>query len=193
MRSVRWLLLVAIAVIAAAVFGTYRTQRRRAEANQRPIPPSVPIGTSANAFDWEWGESTPNGKPSIEVHAKRQTVSQDANRVQLQEVELQIFQKDGKKYDRVRCPEAEMTVSDKKLYAPGEAEITLDVPVKGDPCPSSDLDQGCGYQLRQRERTMPSLTSMYLFISDGGEGTSERRILRPRRAGTRCTSIATFW
>ncbi|HKD07004.1 MAG TPA: LPS export ABC transporter periplasmic protein LptC [Bryobacteraceae bacterium] len=172
MRSVRWLLLVAIAVIAVAVFGTYRTQRRRAQANQRAVPPAVPLGTSANAFDWEWGESTPNGKPSIEVHAKRQTVSQDSNRIQLQEVELQIFQKDGKKYDRVRCPEAEMTVSDKKLYAPGEAEITLDVPVKGDPphpltsikAAGINFDSVSGHAVTDKHVS---------FHFDGGEGTSE--------------------
>jgi lipopolysaccharide export system protein LptA len=172
MRSVRWLLLVAIAVIAVAVFGTYRVQRKRAEANQRPVPPSVPLGTSGNAFDWEWGESTPNGKPSVEVHAKRQTVSQDANKIQLQEVELQIFQKDGKKYDRVRCPEAEMTVSDKKLYAPGEAEITLDVPVQGDPphpltsikAAGINFDSVSGHAVTDKHVS---------FHFDGGEGTSE--------------------
>jgi lipopolysaccharide export system protein LptA len=172
MRSVRWLLLVAIAVIAAAVFGTYKTQRRRAEANQRPVPPSVPIGTSANAFDWEWGESTPNGKPSIEVHAKRQTVSQDSNRIQLQEVELQIFQKDGQKYDRVRCPEAEMTVSDKKLYAPGEAEITLDVPVKGDASHPLTSIKAAGINFDSVSGH--AVTDKHVsFHFDGGEGTSE--------------------
>jgi len=172
MRSVRWLLLVAIAVIAVAVFGIYRTQRARAKASERAVPPAVPLGTSANALDWEWGESTPDGKPSIEVHAKRQTVSQDANKIQLQEVELQIFQKDGKKYDRVRCPEAEMTVSDKKLYAPGEAEITLDVPVKGDPphpltsikAAGINFDSVSGHAVTDKHVS---------FHFDGGEGTSE--------------------
>src|ERR1700722_14223412 len=133
MRSLRWLLLVAIAVIAVAVFGTYRAQRERARANQRALPASVPLGTSANAVEWGWGKSTPNGKQAIELHAKSMTQSQDNNRLELKGVELQIYTKDGSHYERVRSPIAVMTVSDKKLYAPGEAEITLDVPVKGHP------------------------------------------------------------
>ncbi|HZL57354.1 MAG TPA: LptA/OstA family protein, partial [Bryobacteraceae bacterium] len=172
MRSLRWLLLVAIAVIAAAVFLTYKTQRKRARANRRAVPASLGMGTSAHSVDWAWGKSTPDGKPSVEVFAKDQTVSKDGNRNELKEVELRIFQKDGKHYDRVRCPEAVMTVSDKKLYAPGEAEITLDVPVHGDPphpltsikAAGINFDSGSGHAVTDRHVS---------FNFEGGEGTSE--------------------
>ncbi len=172
MRSLRWLLLVAIAVIAVAVFGTYRAQRARARANARAVPPSVPLGTSANALDWAWGKSTPDGKPAIELHAKTYTQSEDNNRIELKGVELQIYTKDGSHYERVRSPVAVMTVSDKKLYAPGEAEITLDVPVKGDPphpltsikAASINFDSVTGHAITDKHVT---------FNFEGGEGTSD--------------------
>jgi lipopolysaccharide export system protein LptA len=172
MRSLRWLLLLAIAVIAVAVFGTYRAQRDRARANARAVPPSVPLGTSANAIEWAWGKSSPDGKPAIELHAKNYTQSQDNNRIELKEVELQIYTKDGSHYERVRSPIAVMTVSDKKLYAPGEAEITLDVPVKGDPphaltsikAASINFDSVNGHAVTDKHVT---------FKFDGGEGTSD--------------------
>src|ERR1700756_4840422 len=110
MRSLRWLLLVAIAVIAVAVFGTYRAQRARARANQRAVPASVPLGLSGQAVDWGGGKGTPDGTPAIELHAKNQTVSEDGNRSELKQVELQIYMKDGKHYDRVRSPLAVMNV-----------------------------------------------------------------------------------
>jgi lipopolysaccharide export system protein LptA len=172
MRSLRWLLLVAIAILAAALFGTYRSQRARAKASQRAVPASVPLGTSANAIDWEWGKSTPDGKPAVEIRAKHYTQSQDNNKSDLKEVELQIYTKDGKHYERVRSPEAVMTVSDKKLYAPGEAEITLDVPVQGDPphpltsitAAGINFDSESGHAVTDRHVS---------FKFDGGEGTSE--------------------
>ena len=72
MRSLRWLLLVAMAVIAAAVFGIYRAQRIAAGAKERPLPSVLPLGTVGNAFDYRWGQSA-NGKPKYEVIAKDAT------------------------------------------------------------------------------------------------------------------------
>jgi lipopolysaccharide export system protein LptA len=178
MRSLRWLLLAAIVVIAAAVFGTYRTQRARAKANQRAVPPPVPLNTAATAIEWEWGESTANGKPAVKVRARHYEQSDDHNRAELKEVELQIFQKNGKHYDRVRCPEAEMTVADKKLFAPGEAEITLDVPVSGDPPHSLTSIKAAGINFNSE--TGHALTDKHVTFSfDGGEGTSDGASYNP--------------
>jgi hypothetical protein len=84
--------------------------------NARTLPPSVPLGTSGNAFDWGWGKSPPDGKQAIELHAKTTTQSEDNNRMDLRSVELQIYTKDGSHYERARSPIAVMTVLDKKLY-----------------------------------------------------------------------------
>ena len=71
-------------------------------------------------------------------------------------VELRIHQKNGNAYDRVCSDYAEFSADSNKLYAPGEAEITLDVPVTGDPGTTyADLHQSSGYQLRQPMRAKP--------------------------------------
>jgi lipopolysaccharide export system protein LptA len=132
MRSLRWLLLVAFFAIAASVFGIYRARRIEQRANQRPAPPSVPLDTKADAWNWEWGQSA-NGQPSYKMAAKKYRLSSDNNKAYLQDLELWIFMKDGEHYDRVRSPVAEFAIDSHKLYAPGEAEITLDVPAEGDP------------------------------------------------------------
>ena len=65
MRSVRWLLLVAMIVIAAAVFGIYRAHRLT-QRRQRPVAStSVPLDSKSIAGDWEWGQSA-NGLPAAD-------------------------------------------------------------------------------------------------------------------------------
>src|SRR5438132_1113561 len=128
MRSLRWLLLAAMVLVAATVFGIYRDQRIVQKLNRRVPPPAVPSDTRASAVDWQWGESS-NGNPLYRIIAKHMTQSSETDKAQLEDVELRIFQKDGKHYDRVRSPKAEFSTSTSKLYAPGEAEITLDIPI----------------------------------------------------------------
>ena len=125
-------MLVLIAVIAAGVFHVYRLERQAGKRSQRPVPPMMAMGDKANAKKWEWTTSA-NGKPSVDVTADEYVLAADSKTARLKGVELRIYQKNGEHYDRVRSDYAEFKRDDNKLYAPGEAEITLDVPVKGEP------------------------------------------------------------
>ena len=131
MRSLRWLLLVAMLVVAAATIVVYRGQLIAQRANRRPPPAYVGVDTRAEALDWEWGQSD-NGKPRVHITAKHYKQSADEDHAQLKGIELRIYMKDGKHFDRIRTDSAEFSTKQKKLYAPGEAEITLDVPSEGD-------------------------------------------------------------
>ena len=132
MRSLRWVLLVAMVFIAAAVLGTYRAHRIYQRSHRRAAPPSIPLDTKTMAPDWEWGQSA-NGLPSVKITAANMKQSADGERAELREIELRIYAKDGKHYDRVKSAFATLATSDHKLYSPGDAQITLDVPVEGDP------------------------------------------------------------
>lgn len=132
MRSLRWLLLVAMVFIAAAVFGIYRTQRMKQRAERRPVPPAIPLDTKTGAIDWEWGQSS-NGLLSVKIIAKNMKESVDSEHADLTDLELRIYAKDGKHYDAVKTHYAQLTKTTHKLYAPGDVQITLDVPVEGDP------------------------------------------------------------
>lgn len=132
MRGLRWLLLVALVLIAAAVFRVYSIQRDVLHSQRRPIPDSIPLDTKSTAQQYEWGQSA-DGLPRVKVVARQQKTSADGSRTELRDIELQIYQKNGLHYDRVKTAYAELTTSDHKLYSPGDATITLDVPAKGDP------------------------------------------------------------
>ena len=132
MRSLRWLLLLAIVLVSAAVFRIYRIQRTVQTSQQRPVPSSVSLDTKTMANDWEWGQSG-NGQPQVKLFAKSFRQSADSSRAELGDIELRIYQKEGLHYDRVRSKQAIFSTSDNKLFSPGTAEITLDVPVSGEP------------------------------------------------------------
>ena len=90
------------------------------------------MDTKTAATDWEWGQSG-NGQPKVKLFAKSFRQSADGNTAQLQDIELRIFHQDGLFFDRVKSGSAQFNTSDNKLFSPGEAEITLDVPVTGEP------------------------------------------------------------
>src|SRR5580698_2259141 len=132
MRSLRWVLLVAMVLIAAAVFGIYRAQRLYQRSQRRATPPSIPLDAKTMAPDWKWGQSA-NGLPAVKLTAKNMKLSADSERAELNDIELRIYTKDGQHYDRVKSAYAQMTTGDHKLYAPGDVQITLQVPSQGDP------------------------------------------------------------
>ena len=168
MRSLRWLLLVAILALVAAVFGIYRKQRDQATKHARPMPPTIPLGTLGTAQEYEWGQSE-NGKPAVHVSAKNSRLG-DNNMMELQEVELKIYMKDGQHYDRVRSPLAQFSTTEAKLYAPGEAEITLTVPVEGEPAKALTAIKAAGINFDSRSGKAVT-DKPVAFTFDGGSGT----------------------
>ena len=168
MRSLRWLLLAAILVISVGLFGIYRNQRTASRGRQRAVPAALPVGTLGNAIDYEWAQSA-DGKPAVKIMAKNSTLK-DNGRTELEEIELRIYMKDAKHYDRVRSPKAEFSTSDNKLFAPGVAEITLGVPTEGEPLKALTTIQAAGvnFDSQTGEAGTPEAVS---FTFEGGSGT----------------------
>jgi lipopolysaccharide export system protein LptA len=169
MRSLRWLLLAAIVFVAAAVATIYRSQRTIQRASRRPVPSSVALDTKTMATDWEWGQSG-NGQPQVKLFAKNFKQSADSAKEELEQIELRIYQKDGLHYDRVKTAAAQFTTSDNKLYSPGPAEITLDVPVEGDPPHQLTSITAAGIDFDSKSGK--AITSQHVsFTFENGDGT----------------------
>jgi LPS export ABC transporter protein LptC len=160
MRSLRWLLLVAMVLIAAAVFGIYRAQRIYQRSQRRAVPPTIPLDAKSSARDWEWGQSASDGKPAVKLTARDMKQSADGERAEIRDIELRIYAKDGQHYDRVKSAYATLATSDHKLYSPGDVQITLQVPVKGDP-----------------PHPLTSITtSAIYFDSESGQAVTDRHV-----------------
>ncbi|MDQ1473001.1 MAG: lipopolysaccharide export system protein LptA [Bryobacterales bacterium] len=170
MRSLRWLLLVAILALVGGVSGIYRTQRNLARASARPLPASIPIGMVGSAIDYEWGQSE-NGKPAVHVSAKNSRLL-DNGLTELEGVEIRIYMKDGKHYDRIRSPQAQFATSEARLYAPGEAEITLNIPVEGEPLGALTSIKAAGINFDSRSGK--AVTDKHVaFTFQGGDGVCD--------------------
>jgi lipopolysaccharide export system protein LptA len=152
-------LLVAMVLIAAAVSGIYRSQRRTRQSQRRAVPASIPLDARTMAPDWEWTQSA-EGKPAVKISAKNMKQSADNSRTELDHIELRIYMKDGAHYDRIRSAYAQLTTTDHKLYSPGEAEITLQVPVQGEPA-----------------HPLTSITAAGInFDSDSGQAVTDKHV-----------------
>jgi len=175
MRSLRWVLLVALVLIAAAVLRIYTAQRKIRRSERRPVPAAVPLDTKTIAPDWEFTQSA-DGKPAFRIKAKNMKQSADNSREELEQIELQIYTKDGEHYDRVKSAYAQLTTTDHKLYSPGDAEITLDVPVHGEPT-----------------RQLTSITAAGInFDSQSGQAITEKHVNFAFAQGTGTCDGATY-
>jgi len=129
MRSLRWLLLAVMIVIAATVFAIYQSQRIFQRSHRRASRlPSRSTRRQRRATGS--GAERPAGR---QTYAKNMKQAADSEHAELTDIELRIYAKDRKHYDRVKSGFATLTMSTHKLYAPGDVEITLQVPAEGDP------------------------------------------------------------
>ena len=125
MRGVRWLLLLAIATILAAIGGSYYTLRVRQAREAPPPPPQLPSNVAATSDAWIHTVYDGN-RPVVEIRAEKMRQIREPSEFELENVELRIFQPGG--YDRVRCGLARFDVEEGSLRSAGSVEITLDVP-----------------------------------------------------------------
>jgi lipopolysaccharide export system protein LptA len=132
MRGTRWLLLIAIVAILAGIAVTYRTQKRALAGTAPPKPAQLPLSLSGTRDDFNWTRR--DGERALaEIHARRLKQEKDSNQVHLEQVELKIFNKPGDEYNLVKCAKAEFDEATSHLYSDGDVEITLKVPVEGQP------------------------------------------------------------
>lgn len=168
-------MLAAMIAIAAAVAGIYHSYSVKARSKRPNPPPAIPLDTKTMAPDFEWGQSA-NGMPQVQGFAKNMKQSADGSRLQYYDLELRLYQKDGQHYDRVKSAYAQLTTNDHKLYSPGDAEITLDVPVKGDP---------------PHQLTSITTAAIY-FDSISGQAVTERHVAFRFESGEGTADGATY-
>src|SRR5450759_3421144 len=134
MRGMRWLLLVAIAAILGGVVYQYRAQRRLLAGNAPAAPAPLSTGLSASAEHWHYLDTDlKSGRVRSDIDAESFQQVKDASRVELKNVTMKVYGKDGKTYDLVKSAAASFNTAEKSLYSQGDVEITLNLPAEGLP------------------------------------------------------------
>src|ERR1700704_2074702 len=162
MRLSRWLILAALLAIVAFVGQTY-IKRQQALARDPPAaPPPLETGIDGRASDWVYTQSD-GESPRVTVRAKSFRQVKAPSVMELNGVELQLFHKDGDKFDLVRSEKAQFDIAAKTLYSDGDVVITM-----GKPAGKAVADEAGG-------RIVTIHTSGVRFASDTGKATTDRK------------------
>src|SRR5579859_4348428 len=132
MRGTRWLLLLAIVAVLAGLGITYRVQKRNLQEKAPAKPAMLPTSVSGLRDHFQYAH-TDAGRTTWEISAHKVTQEQGSNQVHLDQVELKIYNKTGDEYNLVQCANAEFDQAGSRMYSEGEVEITLHIPVEGQP------------------------------------------------------------
>lgn len=179
MRSLRLLLLVALVALAGTIYGIYNKQRG-IQRSQRANPPApMPLDTKATALDYEWGQSD-GGRPRVKISAKSFKQASVGDKVDLVDLQLQIFSKKGDTYDLIKTPNAQFDQNEGKLFSPAECEITLDVPFQGKPKKQLTVIKTGGITFDSKSG-FASTDHNVAFAFSGGTGTSTGAIYDPEK------------
>lgn len=166
MRHARALLLLAIVFILWGLGTTYYN-RLKQQAQSAPVKPKkLPLGTAATFHGWTYTH-TSSQQTVVKVHAD--DFQELDGKQELTGLELDIYNKDGSQFDRVKSAKAEFDTPSGILYSDGDVEITLAVPA--DEPPSGRLmvikSSGVHVESKTGKATTDRLAT---FKFDRGEG-----------------------
>jgi lipopolysaccharide export system protein LptA len=157
MRRSRWLILAAILGIVIFVGSTY-SKRKESLAKDAPAAPTpLETGIDGRANDWVYTQSD-GTLPRVTVRAKSFRQVKAPSLMELDGVELQLFHKDGQRFDLVKSSKAEFDIGAKTLYSDGEVEISMGMTEDGPP----------------HGRILKIHSSGVRFASDTGKASTDR-------------------
>jgi len=130
MRGTRWLLVLAILAILAGIGVTFRFQQERLQKDAPAKPTLLPNELSGVRSNFTWVRKD-EGRTVAEVSARKLAQEASSNQVQLEDVELKFYSKRADSYNFVKSAKAQFNES--KLHSDGDVEITLNVPIVGQP------------------------------------------------------------
>ena len=166
MRRVAPLILLGFVAIVAAVGRIYYIRLKQQVVSAPVKPRKLAPGTSATFHGWTYSH-TSSQKTVITVHSDD---FQELNgKDELTGVTLDIFNKEGDKFDHVKCAKAEFDVGRGILYSDGEVEITMNVPENEEPTGLPMVIKSTGVSVESK--TGKAYTDrLATFQFDRGEG-----------------------
>src|SRR6185436_13246427 len=126
--AARWFLLLAICGILGWLWVTYQVRRRAIEDQAPPKPDMLPLEIAGKAEEWHHVESDGKGRKVYEIWAKNVKQEKESSLMELEQVRLHLFHKQGDLFDRIESQLATFQPGDSRMYSDGDVLITLGVP-----------------------------------------------------------------
>ena len=127
MKTLRFLLLLGVGVMVAAVISDYIDTRETNLRIRVAEPDTIPSDLNTQSGRWSWSQSS-GSERAIEITAGGLRQSNDSLVLHLEDVELRILHGDRGTYDLVETPAALFDTRKEQLYSEGEVSITLAIP-----------------------------------------------------------------
>ncbi|MBM3755305.1 MAG: LPS export ABC transporter periplasmic protein LptC [Acidobacteria bacterium] len=172
MRRTGWLLLAACLALAVTVGWVFRQQKAEQSKNAPRRPDALAAGLLAKAGEgWVWTKK--DGERAVaEVRASEFEQLTDPPRVNLKNVEVKIFHRDGAGYDFVRSPQAELKADEGSLFADSDVDMTMGL--KNDPDARNRLinikTSGVTYDM-QTGKVTTERAAAFVFENSAGSST----------------------
>src|SRR2546423_2175992 len=171
MRGTRWLLLVAIAAILGGIGYKYRLQRDLLLRDKPTAPTALPSELNGKSQGWKTVEKDhATGRIRYEIGAESMQQARDS-RVDLKNVEMKLYAKDGKTYNLVKSAAASFDPTARSLFSEGDTEITIGVPVEGQPAKQLTVIKTSGVSFDSTTGRADS-DKPSTFVFDKGDGKS---------------------
>lgn len=170
MPFARPLLLAALVVVLVAVGSQYYRQVLAQAGQSTPLPEKLPVNVLSKSNGWRYTH-TVESRPVYEVAARSVRQIQEPSLMELDEVELKLFHKDGKGFDRITSAKAQFDLATGTMTSPGEVEILLGAEENGKPRARllTIRSSGVRFDTRAAKATTDQPTR---FAFDRGSGTS---------------------
>jgi len=170
MRGTRWLLLLVILFIVAGIGITYRAQRQVLQKQAPAKPAMLPIEVSGVRDEFQWTHKEAD-QTKWDITAGRVRQEKDSSLTHLEQVTLRIYDKTGDQYHVVKSAQAEFDQNASRLYSEGEVNITLRVPLEGQPTrPLVNIkSSGVTFEMKTNRASTDRPTS---FTFENGTGHS---------------------
>lgn len=132
MKTLRFLLLLGVGAVVAAVISDY-IDTRDANLRVRVVEPdTIPSNLNTQSGRWSWSQSS-GSERAIEITAGGLRQSNESSVLDLKDVELKILHESRGTYDLVETPAGVFDTSKERLYSDDEVTITLGIPNGADP------------------------------------------------------------
>jgi lipopolysaccharide export system protein LptA len=131
MRRFAPLILLGFFVLVAAVGWTYYERLKLVQASA-PIKPKNLAGLHSKIHGWTYSH-TSSQKTVTRLHAD--DFQELDGKYELSGITLDIYNKDGQKFDHIQSAKGDYDVATGMLYSDGEVDITLNQPVDGQATP----------------------------------------------------------
>jgi len=171
MKTLRFLLLLGIGAMVAAVISDY-IETWDANLRVRVVEPdTIPSNLNTQSGRWSWSQSS-GSQRAIEISAAGLRQSNESSVLDLEDVELKILHENRGTYDLIETPAGVFDTLKEQLYSDAEVSITLGIPNGASPreaAPTRIRTSGVTFQ----SKTGVCVTERYAeYEFNGGRGHS---------------------